>query len=173
MSIRLGTITAVVVSSLEAVELFLKTHDTNFASRPRIRASEYLSYGTKGLVFAKYGPFQRNIRKLYTLQLLSPSKARSFAELRREEIGVSLVELLKTSAARGEVVDLSRKIGEAVEDISTRMILGWRRDDERYNLKGVAEEVFTLAGAFTLADYVPFLGALDLQVLSCYFVCQQ
>ena len=68
------------------------------------------------------------------------------------------------SAATGEVVDLGRKIGEVVEDISTRMILGRSKDDDRYDLKGLADEVLTLAGAFNLADYVPFLRALDLQV---------
>ncbi|XP_024929950.3 cytochrome P450 CYP736A12 [Ziziphus jujuba] len=165
MSIKLGTVPTIVVSSPQAAELFLKNHDTNFASRPKIQASEYLSYGTKGLVFAEYGPYWRNTRKLCTLQLLSSSKAESFAELRKEELGLAL-ESLKKSAAKGELVDLSRKIGEVVEDISTRMILGRRKDDDLYDLKGIAEEALKLAGAFNLADCVPWLGQFDLQGLA-------
>ena len=169
MSIRLGTVPAIVVSSPKAASLFLKTYDTNFASRPRIQASDYLSYGSKGMAFAEYGPYWRNIRKLSTSQLLSASKTESFAALRREELA-SLVQSLKKSVMAGEAVDLSRKIGEAVEDIATTMILG-RSRDERHDLylKGLVQEMLNLVGAFNVADYVPVLGALDLQVSLLFF----
>ncbi|KAF3457775.1 hypothetical protein FNV43_RR02434 [Rhamnella rubrinervis] len=42
------------------------------------------------------------------------------------------------------------------------MILGKKKDD-RYDLKGLVEEVLHLIGAFNLADYVPLLGKLDLR----------
>ncbi|KAF3438546.1 hypothetical protein FNV43_RR21309 [Rhamnella rubrinervis] len=166
MSIRLGTVPAIVVSSPKAASLFLKTHDTNFASRPRIQASDYLSYGSKGLLFTEYGPYWRNVKKLCMSKLLSASKTESFAALRKEKT-VSLVQSLKKSAMAGEAVDLSRKIGEAVEDIGKTMILG-RIKDDRYDLylKGLVQEMFYLVGAFNFADYVPVLGALDLQGLS-------
>lgn len=102
------------------------------------------------------------MRKLCTLQLLSASKTESFSGLRKEELG-SMVESVKKLAVAGEVVNVSRKVGELVEDIATVMILGKRKDD-RYELKGLAEKVLNLIGAFNLGDYVPFLGALDLQV---------
>ncbi|KAF3437871.1 hypothetical protein FNV43_RR20627 [Rhamnella rubrinervis] len=164
MSIRLGTMPAIVISSPEAASLILKTHDTSFASRPRLQASEYVTFGSKGLAFAEYGPYWRNIRKLSTLHLLSASKTESFVWLRKEEIG-SLVQLLKLAAA-GEVVDISEKVGEVVENIATTMILGRSKDDDRYHFKEIADEVLKIAGAFNLADYVPFIGVLDLQGLS-------
>ncbi|KAF9612332.1 hypothetical protein IFM89_038935 [Coptis chinensis] len=74
VSIRLGLIPAIVVSSPEWAELFLKTHDSVLASRPKIQAAECMSYGQKNLAFAEYGPYWRNIRKLCTLQLLSSSR---------------------------------------------------------------------------------------------------
>lgn len=51
MSIKLGQVPTIVVSSPETAELFLKTHDTVFTSRPETQASEYISCGTKGIVF--------------------------------------------------------------------------------------------------------------------------
>ena len=94
-------------SSPEAAELFLKTHDTIFATRPRTIASDPFSYGAnKGLVFAEYGPYWRNVRKLCTIHLLSASKVELFAPLRREELG-ELVKSLEKAAAAREVVDLS------------------------------------------------------------------
>ncbi|KAF3456076.1 hypothetical protein FNV43_RR00719 [Rhamnella rubrinervis] len=74
------------------------------------------------------------------------------------EIGL----LVPKKSETGEVVDISSKINEVVADISTMMILGKKKDD-RYDLKGLVEEVLHLIGAFNLADYVPLLGKLDLQ----------
>ncbi|KAK7837431.1 cytochrome p450 cyp736a12 [Quercus suber] len=162
MSLRLGHVPTIVVSSPQAAELFLKTHDTIFASRPKLQVYEYLSYGTKGMAFTEYGSYWRNIRKLCTLQLLRVSKIDSFAPMRKEEVG-SLVQSLKKAAAAHEVVDLRGKVCDLTEKTTCRMIFG-RSSDDRFDLKTLIEEAFNLSGAFNLADYVPYLGALDLQV---------
>ncbi|CAN6577950.1 unnamed protein product [Malus baccata var. baccata] len=142
MSMRLGFIPTIVVSSPQAAELFLKTHDTIFASRPKLQA----------MAFSEYGPYWRHIRKLCTLQLLCPSKIEASAPLRREEVGLL-------------VVDLSEKVGELVEGITYRMVLG-RKKDDMFDLKGIMEECMFLIGAFNISDYVPFLSPFDLQGLT-------
>ncbi|XVE64069.1 hypothetical protein DITRI_Ditri07aG0071600 [Diplodiscus trichospermus] len=116
MSIRLGYVPTIVVTSAQAAELFLKTHDIVFASRPKVQASKYLSYGAKGLAFTEYGSYWRTVRKLCTLQLLSASKIEYFAPLRKAELGL-LVESVKKAAAAGETVDQSAKVGEILEEI--------------------------------------------------------
>ncbi|XVE64070.1 hypothetical protein DITRI_Ditri07aG0071700 [Diplodiscus trichospermus] len=163
MSIRLGYIPTIVVSSPEAAELFLKTHDIIFAGRPKVQASEYLSYGTKGLAFTQYGSYWRTVRKWCTLQLLSASKVELFAPIRRTEVE-SLVKLLKNGAEAGEVVDLSSKMAELIEDIVYRMIIG-RSKDDKFDLKPLIQEGLRLSGTFNIADYVPFLAPFDLQGL--------
>lgn len=163
MSMRLGRVPTVVVSSPQAAELILQTHDTIFASRPKVQASAYLSYGSKGMAFNEYGPYWRNVRKFCTLQLLTSSKIASFAALRAAEVA-SLVASLRAAAAAGEVVDVSSKVGRLVADISCRIVLGRNVGDERYDLKRLVEEIMRLTGAFNLADYVPYLAPLDLQV---------
>ncbi|KAK7364064.1 hypothetical protein VNO80_12418 [Phaseolus coccineus] len=161
MSEELGQVPAIVVSSPETAELFLKTHDTVFASRPKIQASESLSHGSKGLTFSEYSAYWRDVRKVCTVQLLSASKVEMFAPLRREELGV-LVKSLKNSAASGEVVDLSELLAELMEKIVFRMVLG-RAKDDRFDLKRLIQEVMNLVGAFNLADYMPWLGLFDPQ----------
>ncbi|XP_057447082.1 cytochrome P450 CYP736A12-like [Lotus japonicus] len=160
MSLKLGQVPAIVASSPEAAKLFLKTHDTIFASRPIIQASEYLSYGSKGLAFSEYGPYWRNVKKVCTTQLLSGSKVESFAPLRKEEMGL-LVKLLVESGESGEVVDVSEKVAKLIENIVFRMILG-RSNDDRFDLKGIVHEAVHLVGNFNLGDYVHLAGALDL-----------
>ncbi|KAG8661506.1 cytochrome P450 CYP736A12-like [Manihot esculenta] len=163
MSMRLGSIPAIVVSSPQAAELFLKTHDVVFASRPIIQASVYLFYGNKGMVFSEYGPYWRSIRKLCTLQLLSPSKIEYFAPMRMEEVRL-LVNSLKKAAAAREAVDISLGVGDLIRNMSCKLVFGEANIYE-FDLKLLIEEALNLTGAFNIADYVPFLGAFDLQGL--------
>ena len=165
MSLQLGNVPTIVVSSPEAAELFLKTHDVVFASRPKFQAIQY-TYGAEGVAFAEYGSYWRNVRKLCTIHLLSASKVESFAPLRREELRL-LVNSIKKAAVAREIVDLSQKVREFVEDIACKMILG-RNKDDRFDLKAILQETMSISGTFNLADYVPWLGAFDLQVLSMF-----
>ncbi|KAK7837432.1 cytochrome p450 cyp736a12 [Quercus suber] len=75
------------------------THETIFASRPKLQASEYMSYGTKGMTFTEYGPYWRNIRKLCTLQLLSASKIVICTYEERGVIIIGAVTLKSRSSA--------------------------------------------------------------------------
>jgi hypothetical protein len=167
MSIRLGQVPTIIVSSSSAAEQFLKTNDVVFSSRPKLEATHYLSYGSKGLVFSEYGPYWRNVRKICTLQLLSASKVESFAPLRKREMELA-VKLVKKSASLGEVVDLSEFVHNVIMDIVYKMVLGCSVDEE-FDLKGQIQQGMELSGAFNLSDYVPFLGFFDLQV--CMYAC--
>ncbi|KAL3744321.1 hypothetical protein ACJRO7_013564 [Eucalyptus globulus] len=161
MFLRLGNKPTVVVSSPEAAELVLKTYDGIFSSRPSVDALRHLSYGNKGMAFAESGAYWRGMKKLCTLQLLSPAKVESFAPMRREELG-RVVRRVRAVAAKHEAVDVSAEVGQLIADLACRMILGCSTSD-KFNLKPVIHEGLNLLGAFNLADYVPLLGALDLQ----------
>ncbi|KAJ1412150.1 Cytochrome P450 [Sesbania bispinosa] len=163
MSLKLGQVPNIVVSSSEATELFIKTHDTIFASRPRIQSSELLFYGSKGMAFSEYGPYWRIMRKLCTLQLLSTSKVELFAPIRREKIRL-MVKSLEKAAVVGQIVNLSEVVENLMEDIMYKMILGHNRN-EQFELMRLVQEAVTMIGAFNLADYVPWLAVFDLQGL--------
>ncbi|CAK8537675.1 unnamed protein product [Lathyrus sativus] len=161
MSMQLGQVPTVVISSSKAAELFLKTHDIVFANRPNIQASKLMSYGSKGVGFTEYGPYWRSMKKLCTLKLLSASKVDMFAPIRKHELDV-LVKSLKKAALVGEVVNVSEAVETSIEDIMYKMILG-RSKYEQFDLKRLAKQAMHLMGAFNVADYVTWLGLLDLQ----------
>nr|QNS29983.1 cytochrome P450 [Nothapodytes nimmoniana] len=164
MYLRLGCVPTIVVSSPQAAELFLKTHDTIFANRPKVQYSQYVAYGAKAVGFTAYGTYWRNVRKLCTLELLSTSKIDSFVGMRMEEVEL-LVKSIGEAAVNRQVVDLSGKMVNVIEDITYRMIFG-RNKDERFDLKGVIQDAMHLAGVFNLSDYIPLLRGFDLQGLT-------
>ncbi|CAJ1938005.1 unnamed protein product [Sphenostylis stenocarpa] len=168
MYLRLGFVPTIVVSSPKAAELFLKTHDLVFASRPRFQAEKYISWGQKNLGFAEYGSYWRNMRKMCTLELLSQTKINSFQSMRAEELDL-LIKLLREAANDGAVVDLSAKVSTLSADMACRMILGKKYMDQDLDEKGfkaVMQEAMQLVATPNIGDYIPYVGALDLQGLT-------
>ncbi|XP_060171910.1 cytochrome P450 CYP736A12-like [Lycium barbarum] len=160
--LKLGNVPTVVVSTPETAGLILKTHDAVFASRPKLKAVNYISDGDKGLAFAPHGPQWRNARKFCTQQLLTAEKIGSFGGTRKEEIG-SLVQYLKVG---GEVVDIGEKIGDLIGKMTHRMLFGDDGNSDRFDWKSIVHEMVRLAGQFNIADYVPFLEPFDIQGLN-------
>ncbi|KAL0349928.1 UNVERIFIED_CONTAM: cytochrome [Sesamum radiatum] len=165
MYMRFGSVPTIIISSPRAAELFLKTHSLAFANRPDHEASSYLSYEQRNLVFARYGPYWRNMRKLCTLELLSSVKISQFQPMRQAEIGL-MVGSLKNAAEVRETVDVSMRISSLTADMMCLMLFGRKFADRDLGEKGfkeVVEETMEEAAAFNLGDYFPYLRGLDLQ----------
>ncbi|KAL5728757.1 hypothetical protein ACHQM5_001802 [Ranunculus cassubicifolius] len=160
MYIRLGQVPTIVASSPEFAELFFKTHDLAFADRPNLEASKYMGYGRKGLIFAPYGSYWRNVRKICTLELLSNSKIDMFRPSRKKEI-VEFIEKIKIAAETESEIDITAMVGSLVENMTYLMLFGFK--DDRFNLKSSIHEVVSLTGVFNIADYIPFLKQFDFQ----------
>lgn len=163
MHITLGLVPTTVISSAESAELFLKAHDLVFSSRRGGEAHNYVSYGGKGLVFAQYGPYWRNIRKLCTMHLLSNAKTEMFKPIRRQEV-VHFVESVKTAADSRSEIDVTDMVTAVIEDMTYRLIFGFK--DDRSDLRSSIEEDVMLTGVCNITDDIPFLGALNLQVVN-------
>lgn len=165
MGLRLGFVPAIVLSSPAAAKLVLKTHDLVFASRPRSEASIHVAYNQRDLVFGPYGPYWRDMRKLVTLHLLSNLKIGQFQPMRRAELGL-LVDSLKRAAERGEAVDLTARVSAVAADMNCLMAFGRKYSNlKEKGFKDVIVESMELAGKFNLADFFPYIGALDVQGL--------
>ncbi|XP_051118017.1 cytochrome P450 71AU50-like [Andrographis paniculata] len=167
MGLRLGSVPTVVVSSPAAAELVLRTHDATFAGRPRQDGFQYISYGQKNLAFGPYGPYWREMRKLCTAELLSTVKINQFLPMREAEMQL-LVRSLRQAGERREAVDLSTKLVTVVRDMNCLMLFGKKfgedgddLDDKKF--KDVILEASVLGAKFNLADFFPYVGALDLQ----------
>ncbi|MCE5166407.1 hypothetical protein HAX54_018945 [Datura stramonium] len=168
MYVRLGLVPAIVASSADAAEKVLKTYDHIFASRPHHEASQYLAYGQKNLIFAKYGAYWRNMRKLCTVHLLSNHKINSLQSMRNQEVGL-LIESLKKEAHDRTTVDLSAKITSLNANLTCLMVFGKKYMDEdldKRGFKAVVQDVVHLSATPNLGDFFPYLGVIDLQGLT-------
>ncbi|MFX9848092.1 cytochrome P450, partial [Acinetobacter baumannii] len=85
MRLQLGEVTAVVVSSPESAKQVMAKHDTVFAFRPSLLATEVFCYGKKDVAFAEYGKYWTQLRKTCTMQFLSAKRVQSFKPLRAQE----------------------------------------------------------------------------------------
>ncbi|KMS98540.1 hypothetical protein BVRB_4g092290 [Beta vulgaris subsp. vulgaris] len=123
MHLRLGILPTTIISSPEAAELILKQHDLIFCSRAPTLATFYMWYGTKGFGLTPYGDYWRRARRISTLHVFTTTKVVESQGLRKREIE-GVVRWLKRAAESREVVDLSKKVGELIEEIMFKMLLG-------------------------------------------------
>ncbi|XP_022774918.1 cytochrome P450 CYP736A12-like [Durio zibethinus] len=168
MHLRFGLMPVIVVSSPEAAELFLKTYDLVFASRPPHEGAKHVGYNQQNLSFSPYGSYWRNMRKTCTLELLSNLKINSFSSMRKEELFL-LIQYIQEAASARVAVDLSTKVSSLTTDISCRMVLGKKYSNDDFNEKdfeAIIRQGTQSIGAFNLADYIPQIKGLDLQGLT-------
>ncbi|KAM0917456.1 hypothetical protein ACQ4PT_009493 [Festuca glaucescens] len=86
MMLQLGETPLVVVSSREMAREVLRTHDANFATRPRLLAGEIVLYDCADILFSPSGTYWRRLRQLCAAEILSPSRVLSFRHIREEEV---------------------------------------------------------------------------------------
>jgi hypothetical protein len=86
MMLRLGETLLVVVSSKEMARKVLKTHDANFATRPRLLGGDIVLYGWSDIVFSPTGEYWRKLRQLCAAEMLGPKRVLTFRHIREQEV---------------------------------------------------------------------------------------
>lgn len=167
--IHIGMVPTVVTDDPKYIKEFLLKQDLIFASRPKNIASEHFTFGGNDIAFAPYGPHWRTVRKICTMELLTPKKIDSYRKGRNDEVQCMVGDVLKASH-EGKSINLRDLFGSLTSNAITRMILGQRF----FGPKGAGPQVaaehkakiyesFSLINAFNIGDYLPFLRFLDLQ----------
>ncbi|KAH7861523.1 hypothetical protein Vadar_027353 [Vaccinium darrowii] len=151
MSLQLGEVLTIIVSSPEMATEVMKTHDIIFASRPHIIATRIMSYDSTSIAFSPYGPYWRQLRKISATELLSPKRVFSFRTIRQEEIS-KLVKSIALNA--GSPVNLTQKLYSLGYEITSRAAFGKRFNDQEVYIS-IVKEVIKVAGGFNVADFYP------------------
>ncbi|PSS31281.1 Cytochrome P450 83B1 like [Actinidia chinensis var. chinensis] len=165
MSLRLGFVQTLVVSSAKMAKEVMKTHDLEFASRPSLLGQQKLSYNGLDLVFAPYNDYWREMRKICVLHLFSPKRVCSFRSIREDEVFQMIGKINKLLASSDKVlVNLSETVMALTSTIICRVAFGKRYEDEGYErsrFHSLLNEAQAMMGSFFISDYFPLMGWVD------------
>ncbi|KDP39254.1 hypothetical protein JCGZ_01011 [Jatropha curcas] len=157
MHLKLGEVSTVIVSSPEIAKQVLKTHDLDFAERPPNLAPKIISYDSTHIVFSPYGAYWRQLRKICTMELLSPKRVQSFRFIREDEV----LNLIKTiSSLEGSLINISEMIFSLTYGITSRAAFGKKYEDQETFIQ-VITEVSKIAAGFSVADLYPSIKFLE------------
>ena len=159
ISLRLGSVPMVVISSSEAAEEVLKTNDLACCSRPKTVGTGKLSYGFKDISFAQYGEYWREMRKLAVIELFSLKKVRYFRNIREEEVEV-MVKKVSESALKQSQVDLSKTFFSLTASIICKVALGQNFNESNFvidneRIEQLVNEALLALGSVTCSDLFP------------------
>ncbi|XP_043690189.1 cytochrome P450 736A117-like [Telopea speciosissima] len=164
MLLHFGNKPTLVVSSPDAPREILQTHDVIFSNRPDSSFARQLLYNHKDIVFAPYGEYWRQVRRIFVLQLLSTKRVQSLQQVREEEVK-EMMENIQRSCSNlpsfSALVDLSEVLMSLTNDITSRVALGKKYGGEEGSgrrLRKMFTELGYLLGIFNVGDFIPWLG---------------
>ncbi|XVE68310.1 hypothetical protein DITRI_Ditri09bG0057300 [Diplodiscus trichospermus] len=160
--LQLGHNPTLVVSSAEMVREIVKNHDIVFSSRPSTTAANIFLYGRSDLVFAPYGEYWRQIRKICVLELLSLQKVHSFQFVREEEAEL-IINKIRRASVKGEPVNLMQLMMFFSNNVVSRCAVSRKLEEEDSNSKvgQLTRRMMSLFMNFCFGDMFPYLRWLD------------
>ncbi|CAH1419498.1 unnamed protein product [Lactuca virosa] len=169
MYLKFGSVPVLIASSPDMAKLFLKTHYHIFASRPLTAAGKYTSYNHQDNLFAPYNHHWKHGRKIYLNEVFSSKRVDSTEYIRVQETHHFLSSLHSMS---GNPIMLKEHVSRVILSQINRTVLVRKyfsqSKDEKESLtfeeiKEMFDEFSVLNVAFHLADWMPWMGFMDLQ----------
>ncbi|TVU25750.1 hypothetical protein EJB05_28257, partial [Eragrostis curvula] len=164
MSIRLGVVHAVVVSSSEAAEEIYQKHKAVLADRPTIDAWHGNGHRANSYISSPPNARWRALRKFCATELFAPSRLNALRPLRKQKVQ-ELLRCVADQAALGEPVHVGDQAFTAFMNILSGMVFSVDLDHgpSVRGLKDLAKESSVLATAPNVSDFFPAIAAADLQ----------
>ncbi|GFY86211.1 cytochrome P450, family 71, subfamily B, polypeptide 37 [Actinidia rufa] len=163
MTIRLGSVPTLVVSSAKMAKEVLKTHDLVFCSRPTLLGQQKLSYNQLDVGFSPYNDYWREMRKICVLHLFSSKRVQSFRHIREDEVS-QMIEKISNLAAASKLANLDEIAMTLTSIIICRVAFGKRYDEggyESHRFHSLLTETQAMFAHFFVSDYFPLLGWVD------------
>ncbi|KAI9076640.1 hypothetical protein K1719_041405 [Acacia pycnantha] len=165
MSLRLGQVTTVVVSSADMAKGVLLTHDQFLSDRTVPDAMKAVNHHDYSLPFLPVSPRWRSLRKLCNNQLFGHKVLDASQDLRRRKVQ-QLIQEVEQSSVTGEAVDIGKVAFKTTLNLLSNTIFSvdlvqsaGTAGEFRETVAGIMKEL----GAPNVADYFPVLKKLDPQ----------
>ncbi|KAG8098101.1 hypothetical protein GUJ93_ZPchr0013g36103 [Zizania palustris] len=155
MMLQLGETALVVATSKETACAVLKTHDANFATRPKLLAGEIVGYDWADILFSPSGDYWRKLRQLCAAEILSPKRVRSFRYIRDDEVTMRVEEIRAGAAsAPSTPVNLSVLFRSMTNNIVSRAAFGKERNNTPEFMAAIKAAI-GLSSGFNIPDLFP------------------
>ncbi|CAI9098875.1 OLC1v1035603C2 [Oldenlandia corymbosa var. corymbosa] len=154
MHVKLGEISAIVVSSPRLAKEVLRTHDLAFSNRAELLATKIVCYDGADIASSSYGQFWRQMRKICTSELLGAEKVRSFRPIRLDEAS-NLVSSVREVAGTGVPVNLTAVLGTYSSSMVFRAAFGKASRHHKDTFLQVLKEALPLVTSFDISDLFP------------------
>ncbi|XVF49790.1 hypothetical protein PTKIN_Ptkin04bG0043700 [Pterospermum kingtungense] len=161
--LQLGHNPTLVVSSAEVAREIVKNHDIVFSNRPRTTAANILLYGCRDLLFAPYGEYWRQLKKISVLELFSNRRIHSFQFVRDEEVEL-VMNKIRSASLKGESINLTEMLMFTSGNIVSRCVISRKSEEEEdgsSNFGQLARRFSILFTRFCVGDTFPYLRWLD------------
>ncbi|VYS58663.1 unnamed protein product [Arabidopsis thaliana] len=160
MHLQLGFVPLVLISSSEAAEEALKTHDIECCTRPNTNAARVFSRNNKNIGLGAYSDEWRELRKVAVREYFSVKKVQSFRYVREEENHL-MVKKLRDLALKQSPVDLSKTLFCLAASTVFRPVFGQSfSDNKHFSEEKIEELVFEAQKSLTFkfSDLFPIPG---------------
>ena len=144
MSLRLGLVQTVVVSSVKMAKEALKTHDVEFSGRPALVGQQKLTYNGLDVAFAPYNDYWKEMRKICVTHLFNASRVHHFRPVREDEVTrmIEKISSLSSSPATA-VINLSECLMSLTNSVICMVAFGKKFENkviERSKFHSILDE---------------------------------
>lgn len=166
MSLKLGAVTTVVVSSADAAREVLQKNDEALSSRPvpdTVRAADHSRYS---LAWQPASAKWKSLRRVCSTHIFAPQKLDSTRPLRQRKVD-ELLHYLDQCSVQGRPVWIGQVVFTTILNIvsNTLVSMDMAHYDESSSqeFKEIIEGLMKEAGVPNISDFFPALRFLDLQ----------
>jgi cytochrome P450 len=166
MSLKLGRVTTIIISSANTAKQVLQTHDQLLCNRTIPDSLRAHNQDEFGLPWIPVSTRWRNLRKICNGQLFAGKTLDANQDIRRKKVQELLAET-RQSSLTGEAVDIGRVAFKTTLNLLSNTIcsvdLADPNSDMAREFKEIVWNIMEEAGKPNIADYFPVLKKIDPQ----------
>ncbi|KAK6920232.1 Cytochrome P450 [Dillenia turbinata] len=164
MSLKLGSVTTIIVSSSSAAKEVLHKNDRSFAHRTVLDAIRALDHHKRSVIWSDADSKWRNLRKVCNTEIFSVQKLDACQDLRQKKIQ-ELLYYVNHCCHTGQPVQIGRAAFTTTLNLLSNSIfssdLASHTSESSQEFKDVVWGIMEVAGKPNLADFFPAIRWID------------
>ncbi|KAK1383053.1 hypothetical protein POM88_020788 [Heracleum sosnowskyi] len=164
VTLHLGSVPVLVVSSPKMAQQVMKTQDLIYCSRAQMTGTKKLSYNGLDMAFAPYSDHWRHVRKFCTLELFTQKKAQlCFRPVREQEVS-RMIDRLSEAASASKDVNAYECFSNFTTSVISGVAFGKRYDEDmlgKQRFQRMLPELDAVSIAFFVSNFFPMFGWID------------